>query len=236
MNREELIKKYLPLVNSIATRVFERVRSSGISIDELISAGYLGLLDAVNRFNPSKENSFEFFAKLRIRGAIYDYLRSLDFMGKTRRKKYKEILKSYDDLAKRFGREPDIEEVREKFNLSEEEFQEILIDGVISDLVSLSEPLFGNGEDETLIDIVGVLEEPEEELEKEEFFKELVRAFERLDERERLVLTLYYYEGFTMKEIARMLDISESRVSQIHYRAIKKLRQHMIERGFLEND
>ncbi|MGB9668376.1 MAG: sigma-70 family RNA polymerase sigma factor [Thermosulfidibacteraceae bacterium] len=230
--RERIIATYLPLVENIARRIYERLPRNKVLLEDLISVGYYGLLQAVDKLKGESEGSNSLFIEIRIKGAIYDYLRSLDLMGKERRRRYKKVKEAYERLLAEYGEDPNLKEVADLTGLDEEDVRAILLDGSVAELQSLFDSVFSDREDEEVIDRIASEEDLEELVEKEEFLKAVSQAFEELDDREKILLSLYYFEGLPLKKVAELMDISESRASQIHWRAIKKIRNILEKRGY----
>lgn len=224
--REELITDSLPLINHVAHRVAVRLPAS-VEIRDLVNAGVIGLIDAVEKFEPERGVKFKTYAELRIRGAILDSLRDLDWAPRSLRRKSKDLQKTYADLEQRLGRPATDEEVCAELGGDMDEFH-----ALVDQLNGLSIGSFedigdkGDGTGESFINYYADEGEtdPYQQFEREELSKVLGEAIETLPERERLVLSLYYYEEFTMKEIGAMLGVNESRVSQIHTKATLRLR------------
>ncbi len=233
--REKLVEELLPLVSKIALKMKQRVPSS-VELDDLMGYGYLGLVDAVNRFDPAKRESFPKFAEIKIRGAMLDYLRSLDLLPRDKRRRIKELESVWDELSAELGREPTLSELGERMEMDEEELASIMRHSAASSVMSLTDPLIEGVDDYTLLSVLEDDKDPPYFLEQSEFFKELVEAIEALPERERLVLSLYYDEGFTFKEIGNILGVSEARVCQIHWRAVRRIRKRLKERGYEVSD
>lgn len=235
MSREKIIEQYLPLVKKVALRIKNRLPPH-VEMDELISAGYMGLVEAANRFDPERIDTFSYFAELKIRGAIYDYLRSLDILSKEKRKKVKEFEEVYDRLSSSNGGLVEMEELKRELGMSESEIMDIMRCSASAYMESLTDPLVEGEESYNLLSIIEAEDEPPKFLEENELFNLVVQAISSLPEREQLVLSLYYADGFTFKEIGKILDITESRVCQIHWRAIKKIREYLEKMGYEVSD
>lgn len=226
--REALILQYASLVKYVAGRVAIGLPPN-VDFDDLVSFGIFGLMDAIEKFEPSRGIKFETYAIARIRGAILDGLRSNDWVPRSVRQKAREIEKVCLDLENRLGRSASDQEISQAMNLSIHEFNQMLSEISCTTLSSLDELWAAhNPEDESVrvLDLVenSESEDPERHVEIEELREALSRSIEALPERERLVVTLYYYEGLTLKEIGEIMEISESRVSQIHTKSILRLR------------
>ncbi len=221
----ERIMEYLPLVKQIAQRIYERVPKGLVQFEDLLQAGILGLIEAAKRYDPKRGIKFEGFAHFRIKGAILDELRAHDLLPRTLRKKVKVLEDAYLKLERRLGRVPSLEELASELGLSsealEKEFRQFLFLEVVS-FDGLIEGLSGEKLEEMLLESSS--KDPLELLGLSELRDRLAEAIEELPERHKLVLSLYYFEELTMKEIALVLEISEGRVSQIHSEAILALR------------
>jgi RNA polymerase sigma factor FliA len=223
--QELVMSKHLSSVRFIAHQIHERLPKH-VSLEDLYSAGVLGLVDAFGRFNPSKHVQFRSYAQYRIRGAILDSLRTLDWSPRELRRKGRAADQAIQALTARFCRLPTDTEVAQKLNISLAAYQQVLGELKGLEVGSLHSVVSADSENEALIDRVPG--RPEDDplfrcLDAERRDR-LIKAIEDLPERERLVMTLYYYEETTMQEIGHILDFSESRVSQIHASAIVHLR------------
>ena len=222
ITKEKLILKFLPFTRSIAERMSMRLPAN-VDADDLINAGIIGLIDAIEKFDPSKEIKFKTYAEFRIRGAILDELRSLDWLPRSLRQKTSQVEETYYKLEQELGRPASDQEMAEALELSIEEFYEILSQSRGAILFSLDD--LGDNPDNKTKNLLSLIADSED---KSPLFsiklKELKRVvgdgINRLPEKEKLVISLYYYEELTMKEIGKVLDITESRVSQIHTKAI----------------
>ncbi len=225
--QERVMIEHLPMVRLIARRIHERLPQH-LSFDDLYSAGVLGLLDAFGRFDPAKKVLFRTFAQFRIRGAILDSLRTLDWSPRELRRKARAVEQAIQTLTAQLGRSPADIEIAQRLGIPLAAYQQLLgelkgleIGTLYFDRISDSqeqEPvhLRSRPEDDPLFRFLGA-----------EMRKRLVQAINDLPERERLVMTLYYYEESTMKEIGLILDVVESRVSQIHASAVLHLRAQL---------
>ena len=226
--KEELIRKYSPMVKYIVSRL-KGALPSGVDEEDLLSFGIMGLLEAIDRFNPNRNVKFETFASLRIKGAIIDELRRLGWIPRSVQEKMRRLEEARLTLFSKLGRDPTDEEVRKFLNLSEKEYEKLLNDVRILTLFPLD--YLVELEDEE-VPIQEVISDPtqvpfDHVLEEEELIEELAEAIAQLPERERLVITLYYYEGLTLREIGEIIGFSEARACQIHSSAILKLRARL---------
>lgn len=226
--REDLVLLYAPLVKFVAARLAIGLPPN-VDRDDLNSYGIFGLMDAIEKFDLTRGLKFETYAISRIRGAIWDGLRAMDWVPASVRQKAKEVEKVFASLACQLGREATDEEAAQAMGLKETEFQKVLQDVSATTLLSLDDywPVDKNkGETVRLIDTLvdERVEEPTVALEFEEIQQLLARSIDKLPEKERTVVALYYYDGLTLKEIGSVLSLSESRISQLHTKAILRLR------------
>ena len=228
LNRDKLIRKYVYLVNWVVGRL-PLTSLKGIDREDLIGYGTIGLIEAVDRFDPERNSSFESFAITRIRGSIYDQLRAADWLTRGSRKKVKNLYKAMAKLENELGRYPTNKEIAQELTLSLEELRAVQQEAQIG-IFSLDEPKDSNSDDRTaLVDSVSSNEITFlEELEEEELKLRLTKAIDALPEREKTVVSLYHYKRLTFKEIATVMDFSESRASQIHARAISLLKSKLL--------
>jgi RNA polymerase sigma factor FliA len=226
-SREELILRYAPLTKYIAHRLAMRLPSH-ISVKDLISAGVTGLIDAIGKFDPGKNVDFKTYAEFRIRGAMLDELRALDWVPRSARQKANQIEKTILEIERTKGRPAEDEEVAEMLGISLDEFYVVLneINGIsLLDTESFRPNRSLITEEEFLNSILDEGDnDPFELLRLKELKSILARAIEGLSPREKTVISLYYYEELTLKEIGQILDLTESRICQIHTKCILKLR------------
>ena len=230
--KEEIVEKFLPRVKYYASR-YGFYLPPELSIEDLVSAGIIGLLEAIERYNPSLNASLSTFADFRIRGAIIDEIRSMQWVSKDARKKLDDAKQAYSLLEKQLNRSATDEEVAEKLHITIDELYKTLSTAGTMHMINLEDLGMTSKEGESL-DILECISDKEgksilDELNLKELRTVLGSAIDALPEKERLVLTLYYYEELTMKEIGKVLDISESRVCQLHGKALLKLRAVMEE-------
>jgi len=223
--KDRLIVEYAPLVRYIANRIAMRLPPH-IDVDDLVNSGILGLIDAIEKFDPSREVKFKTYAEIRIKGAILDELRAMDWIPRSIRKVINRLVEAYHELEQRFGRPAEDEEVAEQLGLKMEEFYGLLKQSAGVPLISLDVLI---DYDEKKRNILSCLVDPKSEdafgvLGLSEVKDAVAKAIEDLPEKEKQVISLYYYDELTMKEIGRVLDLTESRVSQIHTKAILRLR------------
>ncbi len=224
--RDEMVKKHLDLVNFIAARLAIGL-PDWIDKRDLVSAGVMGLIDAVNNFDASRGVKFETYAKTRIRGSIIDELRALDWIPRSTRAKSKEIESTVAYLVKELDRFPTDEEVANELGWDMDKYHKTLGQVSVTTLLSLDEMIgsTSGGNPVRRIDLVeGESEDPLDTIEHRELVGSVVDILTELSEQERLVIALYYYEELTLKEIGMVLNVTESRISQVHTAAIIKLR------------
>ena len=233
--RDRLILTYAPLVKYVAGRL-----GSGLPahVDEgdLVSYGLLGLIGAIERFDPERDIKFETYAITRIKGAIIDELRALDWVPRSVRARARDIERAIGELESKLGRAPTDDEIAGKVGITVDELDESLADISRSSIAALDElwTLSGDGGDQvSLLDTIEDTEgpNPQEALAQTELREALGEAIARLPEREKLVVTLYYYEELTLREIGEVLGVTESRVSQLHTKAILRLKARLASAG-----
>lgn len=225
--RDELVKKYLPLVKYFTDRVAQHLPKQVRNNDkeDLYIEGIIGLMDAIEKFDLSKKIKFETYASKRIRGAILDSLRREDILPKNVRDQSKKIEKAYIKLESELGRRATDGEIARELGMTSDAFYDILdkIKGI--SIISIdSDFLNSDGDRFYLEDIVGEHGNAVSEFEKKEAVEKLAGFIEKLDREERIVLETYYWDGLTLKEIGKVLNVSESRVCQIHTKIVLKLR------------
>jgi RNA polymerase sigma factor for flagellar operon FliA len=225
--RDKLLADYLPLVKNVAGRMAAGFPKS-VELNDLVNTGVIGLIEAFNNFDPGRGVKFETFAVPRIRGAILDELRALDWVPRSTRAKARSIDKAMTKLENELGRGPSDQELAKTLKISTEELRYTMKDVSVTTLLSLDElicreddnrqvPRIETVENTATVDVL-------DDMEKTELRVFLIHAISNLSEQERLVVSLYYYEELTLKEIGEIMLISESRVSQIHTRAVNRLR------------
>lgn len=225
--RQKLIIYYSPLAKYVAGRIASNLPRS-IDVQDLIQSGILGLIDALEKFDPGRDIKFETYAINRIKGAILDALRSLDWLPRTLRFKIKEINRVYAELEAKLNRPPTEEEIAAEMGISLEELNQIMNEARFSSVVALEDSIPGSETDDeiTLYQRVADVDavEPFEAVESKEINERLVKAVKELPEKERKVIILYYYSGMTLKEIGELMGVTESRASQLHSKAISRLK------------
>ncbi len=229
--RERMMLEQMPAVRWIARRIHERLPQH-VDLEDLVSAGTLGLLDAFKKFDPAKKVQFRSYAQFRIRGAILDSLRTLDWSPRDLRRKGRAVEETIRRLTAQFGRAPSEPEIAFAMGLELENYQQLL--GELKGL-EIGTLHMERSEDSGEEELAYIPNRPEDDplfrCLRGEMQERLAAAIDHLPERERLVVTLYYYEEMTMKEIGLVLGVVESRVSQIHSSAVVHLRARLSDRG-----
>jgi RNA polymerase sigma factor for flagellar operon FliA len=229
--RDRLILTYAPLVKYVAGRL-----GSGLPahVDEgdLVSYGLLGLIGAIERFDPDRDIKFETYAIARIKGSIIDELRSMDWVPRSVRARARDIERTIASLEAKLTRAPTDEEIASALNITEEEFQDSLLEISRSSIAALDELWSAPGSSGDSVALIDTIEdpqaaEPQSAMAHTEIREALGEAIARLPEREKLVVTLYYYEELTLREIGEVLGVTESRVSQLHTKAILRLKARL---------
>ena len=229
--RERLVLAYAPLVKYVAGRMSSGLPSH-VEESDLISYGLLGLISAIERFEPEREIKFETFAITRIKGSIIDELRSLDWVPRSVRARARQIEKTNATLEHKLRRAPTDQEMAEALEVTVDEFQESLVRISNSSVVALDELWTvsdASGDQVSLLDTIQDPQalDPAMEMDTTEMKDRLPDAIARLPEREKLVVALYYYENLTLREIGEVLGVTESRVSQLHTKAVLRLKSRL---------
>ncbi len=229
--REYFVIKYSPLVKYVAGKVAIGMPQQ-VEFDDLVSYGSFGLLDAIEKYEPERDIKFKTYAMTRIRGSIFDELRNIDWVPRTLRQKAKQLEEAIITLENRLGHSVDDEEIAKEMGLSNQELQELFSKISGASVISLNDVWY-NGDDNDQISFIDTIESPESLnpeniIEKEEIRSVIVEAIKQLPEKEKKVIVLYYYEDLTLKEIGEVLEVTESRVSQLHTKAILRLRGKLI--------
>lgn len=214
--QDELVVAYMPALRALAFRLKERLPSS-IDVNDLISIGVEEMIKLAARYDKEQNNSFWGFVKKRVYGAMLDYLRSLDVMSRNNRKIIKDIDALIDEYYQQHEEEPDDVYLAKKLNLELEKIKEARTAYAVSYVLPLDEQINCYSEDNTL-----------EKIEREALLEQVNEVLETLKEREQLIIQLYYYEELSLKEISDILNISESRISQIHKKLLKKIRERVV--------
>lgn len=229
--REALILESLPQVKLIARRIHDRVPES-VSLDDLISTGVVGLINAIDRFDPTQNVKLKTYAEYKIRGAILDSLRGMDWAPRQQRKRSKQIEGAIAVLEQRLQRAPTEEEIAEHLKLPMEEYHEWLVEVRGLNLGSLEAASPDEDGSRDLLKFVADDEEqwPSRLMERSELQKLLAEAIRKMPQTEQTVLAMYYYEEMTLKEISTVMSLHESRISQLKTQAVMRLRAYMVKR------
>jgi len=234
--RNQEIIQHLPIVKSVVHRIAVHLPAS-VEIDDLINAGVIGLMNAMDKYDPARGNKFSTYAVFRIKGAVISELRSRDFLSRSSRSKVRDLRNAYDKLEQKPGREVKDEDVAREMGIELDEFYKIRTTSNMS-FVSFEELGYSAKEEkETLMSSLanGSTDDPSSLTGLKEIKGCIAGAIEELPEKEKLVVSLYYWDELTMKEIGEALQITESRVSQIHSQAIIHLRAKLRKKGLLED-
>ena len=236
--RDAFIRQYMSLVKYVAGKVSVGMPSS-VEFDDLVGFGQFGLLDAINKYDPEKNVKFKTYAVTRIRGAILDELRQLDWVPRSVRQKSREIEDAIVRVESKLGRTASDEEVAEELGISVNELQQTVMKVSGTSVLSLNDVWY-SGDDSDRVSIGDSIESPSSLnpdviVEREEVRRVIIEAINELPEKEKMVLVLYYHEDLTFKEIGKVLEVSESRISQIHTKANLRLRAKLsnIRKGIL---
>lgn len=224
--KDQLIGEYAPLIKFIAQKIAVRLPSN-IELDDLISAGVIGLMDAIDKYDPSRDNKFKTYAEFRIRGAILDELRAQDWVPRSIRDKAKLLDKTMVQLEAEMGRSATDEEIAKALNVSIDEFHDLVNQVRPVSLLSIDDQQsFGDSDKKSILNLLegSKVHNPYNQLNVKTVKEVVAQAIEELPERQRLVLSLYYYEDLNLKEIGQVLRVTESRVSQLHAQAVTRLR------------
>ncbi|MFP4565432.1 MAG: RNA polymerase sigma factor WhiG [Spirochaetaceae bacterium] len=236
--RERLVRQYAPLVKYVAGKVAIGMPHN-VEFDDLVGYGVFGLFDAIEKFDPEKHVKFKTYAVTRIRGAIFDELRSIDWVPRSVRQKAREIEETVRKLESSLGRAASDEEVAKELNMSVKEYEKTILKVSGTSILSLNDVWY-TGEDNDKVSIADSIESPQSLnpdviVEKDEIKRVIAQSIKELPEKEKKVLVLYYYEDLTLKEIGQVLEVTESRVSQLHTKAIMRLRTKLtnIKKGIM---
>ncbi|HQR39503.1 MAG TPA: FliA/WhiG family RNA polymerase sigma factor [Blastocatellia bacterium] len=231
VSKQSLVEDHVSLVRYLATRLSAKLPPS-IEVDDLVGAGMIGLIDAAEKFDPSRGIRFRTYAERRIRGAILDHLRSLDWAPRSLRRRARELESAHVQLERERGRAVDVTEVAEYLDIEVGELQTLLHEINATQMASLHNACDNDSDAAWFTDPIQSLPDSPElspfaQYAREETRAQLAAAIDSLPEKERLVVSLYYVEELTMKEIGTVIGVNESRVSQIHSKAVSRLRSTM---------
>jgi len=226
--REKMIESHLSLVDFLVDRMMTQVPAF-VNRDDIRSAALMGLMDASNRFDPRRGVLFKTFAERRIRGAVFDEVRRMDWFSRTLREKQSRLAKVTESLGKKLGRAPEDPELAEELGMSLDNFRELQLQVSQLGYVSLNENYDDSDSGKSFIDNLEDVGQAsvQERMEANELTSELAGYLEHLSEKERLVIALLYYEELSQKEISEVLELSEGRISQLHSQALSKLKTKM---------
>lgn len=224
--REKLILEYAPLVKIVAGRL-SMYLGYNVEYEDLVSYGLFGLIDSIDKFDAGKEVKFETYASLRIRGSILDQIRKMDWIPRTIRQRQKQIDAAMKEIELQEGRPATDAEIAQRIGISEDEFLDWQGQIKADNIISLNEYIEQGNDVSSEASLSSGFDTPESVIEKSELREMLDEALELLTEKEKKVILLYYYEELTLKEISSILGVSESRVSQLHTRALQKMKTKM---------
>ena len=228
--RDLFVKQYAPLVKYVAGKVAMGMPHN-VEFDDLVGFGVFGLFDAIKKFDPDKHVKFKTYAVTRIRGAIFDELRSIDWVPRSVRQKTREIEDTIHRLESSLGRAASDQEIADEMRMTTKDFQKTMMKISGTSILSLNDVWY-TGDDSDKVSIVDSIESPSSLnpdiiVEKDEIKRVIIQAITELPEKEKKVLVLYYYEDLTLKEIGKILEVTESRISQLHTKAIMRLRSKL---------
>lgn len=223
--REQLILEYANVVNLVAGRLSMYLGYT-VEYDDLVGYGIFGLIDAIDKFDMKKNVKFETYASLRIRGAILDQIRKMDWIPRTLRQKQKKMETAAASLEAAYGRPATADEIADELGISREEYDGWKSEAEFTNMVSLDDYL-EQGSEGRMETFGAKFQQPEKVVQKQELKEMLVEALKTLTENEQKVITFYYYEELTLKEISQILSVSESRVSQLHTKALQKIKNQL---------
>ena len=221
--QEKIIIEYAGLVKLVAGRL-SMYLGYNVEYDDLVGYGTFGLIDAIDKFDYAKGVKFETYASLRIRGAILDQIRKMDWIPRSIRQKQRKIDMAYQNLEAKYGRVVNNEEVARELEISVDELETWQNQTKITNIISLDEFMEQGAESKVEQSLTTNFDQPEKIVEKQELKELLINTLETLTEKEKRVIILYYYEELTLKEISRVLEVSESRISQLHTKALQKMK------------
>lgn len=221
--QEKIIIEYAGLVKLVAGRL-SMYLGYNVEYDDLVGYGIFGLIDAIDKFDCTKGVKFETYASLRIRGAILDQIRKMDWIPRSIRQKQRKLDMAYQSLEVKYGRAANDDEIARELEISIDELESWQSKTKITNIISLDEFMDQGSETKVEQSLTAKFDQPEKILEKQELKELLVKTLETLTDKEKKVIILYYYEELTLKEISRILEVSESRISQLHTKALQKMK------------
>ena len=224
--REQIIVEYAPLVKIVAGKL-SMYLGGNVEYDDLVGYGVFGLIDAIDKFNIDRDVKFETYASLRIRGSILDQIRKMDWIPRTVRQKQKKIDEAIKNIESRTGKVATDEEIAAELGVTDEELNKWQSQLKVTNVVSLNEFIEQGNEPKEAYQGNARFSSPEAVIEEEELKQKLAETMELLTDKERKVILLYYYEEMTLKEISKVFEVSESRISQLHTKALQKMKKHM---------
>ena len=225
MSRDEIIHKYYPLVQKIAYRLANRMPNH-IDVEDLIHVGVIGLMEAVDRYNPEQMSSFDAYLKIRLQGAMVDELRRSDWVPRSVRDRVQQLEYAKNQFYQKHKRTPTLQELAQSLDISEAQLQNMQRFADIRVVVSIEEQI---NEDMRIGDfIVDASDDPSKEAEVQSFSTQMHDIIRNLPERERIIVDLYYFQEYSFKEIAAILKVTESRISQLHSMIKQKLRRRLV--------
>ncbi|MCY4512299.1 MAG: FliA/WhiG family RNA polymerase sigma factor [Bdellovibrionales bacterium] len=225
--RNKIIVQYMPMIHCIAKKISIRLPSH-IECDDLISNGVIGLMDAIEKYDPNRDNKFKTYAEFRVRGAILDALRSQDWIPRSIRDKTKKLNKITQKLELELGRVPEDHEVAKALSITLEEFYALVNQTRPVNILSIDETAFFSRMDKrSIMKLLETKESILNRLNRKSVNNLITNLIQELPERQRMVLSLYYYEGFNLKKIGQILKVTESRISQLHAQAIERLKSKL---------
>ena len=228
--RNAIIEEHLPMIECVARRISSRLPAH-ISYNDLISNGVMGLMDAIKKYDPTRNNKFKTYAEFRVRGAILDSLRSQDWTPRSIRDKAKRIDRVIKILEQKLSRPPKEKEIAEALELSLQEYHQMISQTKEVSVVSIDEsPVFNHIDKDAVFRMLEDTESSLSQINRKSIHKIIISAISELPERQRIVLSLYYYEEFNLRKIGKILQVTESRVSQLHAQAIERLRSKLMNR------
>ncbi len=224
--REQIIVEYAPLVKIVAGRL-SMYLGGNVEFDDLVGYGVFGLIDAIDKFNSAKEVKFETYASLRIRGAILDQIRKMDWIPRTVRQKQKKIDTAIKTIEERTGRAAESADIARELGIDEDEYYSWESQLKVTNVISLNEFIEQGNEPKEMTSSTSRFRSPEQVIEEDELKAQLEQAMQMLTDKERKVILLYYYDDMTLKEISNVFEVSESRISQLHTKALQKIKKNM---------